>query len=408
MAEQSHRKLGFSLLRGLRSHTAGPAAGGETDVTPWAEVAPLVGQPRKREWGVTAASVTGASHQRSGLPNQDAIGWSPTSGSGLPLVVAVSDGHGSAKCFRSDRGSRFAVKAATTVLEQILLGDESPNPSAIKRVAEEWIPQNLVRRWRESVEEDLRDHPLTAGELDALEKRDGNAARQAVEDNPALAYGATLLVGAVAEEYALYLQLGDGDILTVADSGEVSRALPKDERLIANETTSLCSPNAWHEFRVHLQVLSGSPPALVLLSSDGYANSFRDEPSFLKIGSDLLRLIRTEGAVYIENNLEAWLMEASQSGSGDDITLGIVRRGDVGSADEQLKALRTQMQTLEDYLPRIEGCEKRFESASRSFLEARRRDTDVAKQLHRLRLGVLFALFLAGANLGIAVTLLFR
>ena len=32
------------------------------------------------------------------------------SGRGLPLVVSVSDGHGSDKCFRSDRGSRFAVQ----------------------------------------------------------------------------------------------------------------------------------------------------------------------------------------------------------------------------------------------------------------------------------------------------------
>src|SRR3712207_7048105 len=43
--------------------------------------------------------------------------------SGLPLVVSVSDGHGSHKCFRSDRGSRFAVKRAAQLVGEVL--DES-------------------------------------------------------------------------------------------------------------------------------------------------------------------------------------------------------------------------------------------------------------------------------------------
>ncbi|MFM7713741.1 MAG: protein phosphatase 2C domain-containing protein, partial [Microcystis sp.] len=59
------------------------------------------------KWRCIGESVKGASHVRSGLPNQDAIRWFPESGIGLPLILAVSDGHGSAKSFRSDRGSRF-------------------------------------------------------------------------------------------------------------------------------------------------------------------------------------------------------------------------------------------------------------------------------------------------------------
>jgi serine/threonine protein phosphatase PrpC len=57
-------------------------------------------------------TVPGASHLRAGVPNQDAILQVRESGRGLPVVVSVSDGHGSNKCFRSDRGSRFAVKTA--------------------------------------------------------------------------------------------------------------------------------------------------------------------------------------------------------------------------------------------------------------------------------------------------------
>ena len=144
-----------------------------------------------------------------------------------------------------------------------------------------------------------------------------------------LAYGATLLAVVVAESFILYLQLGDGDILVVSEAGEVSRApLPTDERLFANETTSLCLRDAWREFRSHFQVISASSPALILVSTDGYGNSFRDEAGFLQVGADVLAMIRADGLDAVSASLETWLTEASQEGSGDDVTLGILCRMD--------------------------------------------------------------------------------
>jgi hypothetical protein len=280
-------------------------------------------------WRVTGASVRGAGHVRAGLPNQDAIGWLPEVGEGVPLVVAASDGHGSAKCFRSDRGALLAVHTATQVMQDFLSGQpEAVTLSAVKRTAEERLPQELVRRWKAAVEDALRTTPFAAEELDTLAQKDGPAAPQAVEANPLLAYGATLLTVVVTEAFILYVQLGDGDILAVAEAGEVSRPVPPDERLFANETTSLCAPNAWRDIRVGFQALAGLPPALILLATDGYANSFRDDAGFLKVGSDLLEMIRAGGLDKVRDNLEGWLTEASQAGSGDDITLGILCRLD--------------------------------------------------------------------------------
>ena len=62
-------------------------------------------------------------------------------------------------------------------------------------------------------------------------------------------------------------------------------------------------------------------PALVLLSTDGYANSFRDDGGFLQIGGDVLQILREDGIEGVERNLTSWLSEASELGSGDDITL---------------------------------------------------------------------------------------
>lgn len=72
------------------------------------------------EWRIIGESVPGASHLRAGIPNQDAILQLRESARSLPLILSVSDGHGSDKCFRSDRGSRFAVKKAVQLVGEFL------------------------------------------------------------------------------------------------------------------------------------------------------------------------------------------------------------------------------------------------------------------------------------------------
>jgi serine/threonine protein phosphatase PrpC len=283
----------------------------------------------KTEWRVMAESVPGASHRRAGIPNQDAILQLREWGINSPLILTVSDGHGGNKYFRSHKGSHFAVNTATQLVRKFLKERSGDiNPSEIESKAKEWLPQELVGRWRAAVEADLRNKPLSPEELDMLEQKDGPRARRAVETNPALAYGATILAVAVEESFILYIQLGDGDILTVSETGETARPLPDDERLFANETTSLCSDQASQDFRLGFQPLSERGPALILLSTDGYANSFSNEAGFLKVGSDILEMLRADGFDTVNESLRKWLEEASEMGSGDDTTLGIICRMD--------------------------------------------------------------------------------
>lgn len=259
------------------------------------------------QWQVVGQSVRGASHERNGLPNQDAIYWLPAEGRGSSVVLTAADGHGSARYSRSHIGAALAVEKAALLTDEFLRSQDTVNNlSLIKHATEEWLPRALVRRWSEAVAEHLKTHPLPGGDPDAI------------------AYGATLLVAAVTERFVLYLQLGDGEILSVSDSGDVSRPLIKDERLFGNETTSLCAPEAWRDFRVSFQPLTQSPPALILLSTDGYPNSFRDEAGFMKVGSDLLRMIRDNGLASVNDQLAGWLRDSTRAGSGDDVTLGIL------------------------------------------------------------------------------------
>src|SRR5207249_2325964 len=236
------------------------------------------------EWQIVGKTVRGASHLRNSLPNQDYIDWLPNSGHGLTsgsrVILAISDGHGSPKYFRSDRGAKLAVQTALKEMEQFLR--EPGDPSTIKRLLDEQLPKKLVHSWRERVNSDLAENPIVTKQWNELAERESPAAVTIVQANQVLAYGATLLLVLVTEDYISYLQLGDGDILTISEKRTVSRPLPSDSRLIANETTSLCSHDAWKDFRVHFQALPGSspPPALIMLSTDGYSNSFRDPDGF--------------------------------------------------------------------------------------------------------------------------------
>ncbi|HKQ99893.1 MAG TPA: PP2C family serine/threonine-protein phosphatase [Pyrinomonadaceae bacterium] len=285
-------------------------------------------------WRAVGKSVRGATHGRNGMPNQDAIHWLPVSGTGSPLIMAVADGHGSRRSFRSQVGARLAVETAVQVVEDFLrVQTQTESLSATKRAAEEWLPVALVRNWLGAVAAHLGEQPLSADELQLLGADEAKPSVDALRPGAHLAYGTTILAAAATRDFILYLQLGDGEILTVSSDGEVTSPLPKDQRLFANETTSLCSPDAWRDFRVCFQVISNAPPSLILLTTDGYPNSFRDESGFLKVGSDILDMVRSDGLHMVDDQLEAWLTESTYAGSGDDVTLGLIYLEDVTESE---------------------------------------------------------------------------
>lgn len=283
---------------------------------------------------------------RADLPNQDAIGWQTSfSEAGSTVILVVSDGHGSKRSFRSAQGSRLAVRAMMELLQEFdkQLGGQR-NLSLIAGTTAVDLPRKIVQRWQDTVVDHLAANPLIETELEKLDA----AERQAVQQDRLLIYGATVLGVLATPRFILYLQLGDGDILVVSNAGEVTRPLPSDDRQFANETLSLCSPGAsggkrlpssgaagaWTEFRIRFQPLERSPPALILVSTDGYANSFRSETDFLKVGSDLRKMLRDEGIGFVRDNLEEWLSEASKNCSGDDVTLGMIYQAEAAPPED--------------------------------------------------------------------------
>lgn len=268
-------------------------------------------------WRIVGQSVRGAAHRRRQQPNQDAVAWWPRDGASATAIVAVADGHGSERSPRSADGARLAADAAVEMLRQLLEGPEALDAAVLRRLGEDVLPGRLLRRWRQAVRQHLAEFVLEPSDADP-----------ASMEGPFLAYGTTLLAAAVTTDTLLVLQIGDGDVLTVSADGSVIRPLPPDPRLLANATTSLCSADL-DDCRLIVQPLTEEVPALILLSTDGYANSFPDDAGFLQVGSDLLAMIRQAGLAAVSAQLQSWLDETSSQGSGDDVTLGLLCRGDL-------------------------------------------------------------------------------
>lgn len=272
---------------------------------------------RSGAWTAVVASELGSSHERNNLPNQDAVRVVASRGPTIGLVSAVCDGHGGDRYVRSDVGSRIGVAAACAAGLQtldVLVG--SPQPSDIARHLAGPLTESIVTAWQQAVHADVAARDFTAEEVDR--------AGVALADEPLIAYGCTLVLAVVAEHWIGIVQIGDGDVTTVADS-DVHAPVPTDARLVGGETTSLCLPSAVADARTC--VLIEPLPEALILTTDGYANSFASPDWRTSAGLDLRHHAATLGMDTIEALLPGWLAESAAVG-GDDVSMAFITRLD--------------------------------------------------------------------------------
>lgn len=244
-------------------------------------------------WRVISASVRGASHVRANKPNQDAYFADPERGEAETIRAFVADGHGGTTYTRSEKGSRLAVETAARIL-----GDDF-GPESFRG---DGFGKRMVEAWLEAVDADIRE-----GE----------------EPAERITYGTTLL-GCIGSGLGLaFFQLGDGDILAVDSSG-IRPVFAPDPRFLGGETLSMCSPNAvenlrWLDWNEPL-------PDMIMLSTDGYANSFPSADGFYEAAGEIAQHAREQRWHDLETSLPRWLADTTQRGSGDDITVVILAR----------------------------------------------------------------------------------
>jgi hypothetical protein len=272
-------------------------------------------------WFAFAASVRGASHESTGTPNQDSVMTSADRvAAGEPLVVAVADGHGDPRHFRSARGSYLATSIAGRIMESV--GGEVgrvPDADAVRDLLHSVLVPELKSRWDAAVRADTEAYPFTPKERDLLRTGD-------TETTP---YGSTVLLAGVSGRWLCLTQVGDGDIVVVDPSGSAGTPLPPDPAADGRRTTSLCSPGVEQLFRCTVIDLSSVPVSLVLLATDGFGNAQSEEPWHPSVGRDIAKLLAQNGVEWIGDHLFSWGARcASSEGSGDDTSLGLLVRGE--------------------------------------------------------------------------------
>lgn len=269
-------------------------------------------------WQIIGDSVRGASHKRNDKPNQDAWAYSEND---CCTVLSVADGHGSARHYRSDIGAKLAVQAALELLNEF--ADKHWDNTDVRQIkqAADYLPSQLVQTWRNAV--DIADD----NNIESAKERYST-------------YGTTLLAVLMTKHYAIYLQIGDGDLLVLNKEKQLYYPLSKNIQLIANETHSLCEDKAVYYVELGLQFFEHiPPPVLIFLATDGYANSFNNAEDFQQAVLDFQNQLITHGADKIQSCLADWLDETSEQGSGDDVTLTILWSKDVHN--ETTTELRT-------------------------------------------------------------------
>jgi hypothetical protein len=267
-------------------------------------------------WRAMTGTARGAAHHARGLPNQDSV-ESLAIDQAAAIVVAVADGHGHDRHFRSAAGSQLAARTACAVVEGLTAeaGKQPWTPEAAAALCDR-LPRAIVARWRDAVALDIAAHPYTAAELSALEQ---------AGDGPAIPYGSTLLVAVIAGSWLVCAQIGDGDLLAVRPDGGAWSPVGGDDLLDGYRTTSLCQPGAVSAFRTAAHDLRTTPLLALLLSTDGYGNAQAEEPWQPVVARDLAELAARHDHGWFAGQLPTWAERcASAAGSADDTTIALL------------------------------------------------------------------------------------
>jgi hypothetical protein len=270
---------------------------------------------RRVAWHAIVGSARGVAHYLRGLPNQDAAACQE--GPGGSIIVAIADGHGHSRHFRSAEGSALAVDVASLAAARLaaVLTSAGPAAPAVGAAARD-LPRAIVAEWRAAVAEQIIMRPYTKRERAALD---------AAGDGPEIPYGSTLLMAMIAGPWLVCAQIGDGDMLGVRPDGGLLYPVPGDDRLEGHQTTSLCQADAETSFRAGAHDLRETPLAAVLAVTDGYSNSQAEEPWQPGVARDLAEFAAARDTKWFEQQVPAWASRcASSEGSGDDTTVALL------------------------------------------------------------------------------------
>lgn len=276
----------------------------------------MVSNPGYKAYNFT---VMGASHKKVRKPCQDA---SVSINKSDYILTAVCDGHGGDDYFRSDRGSDFAVKAVTRCMNDRdilpMLEKYADDKAKINEMLIQ-LEKSIISSWNDLVEDDYTSDPFTDEELEPVNPQ--MRLRYAIGDKIERAYGTTMLVNVITDKFWFGIHIGDGECVTVDESGNFIHPIPRDDNCMFNFTTSICDRKAIYNMRHYF---STTLPTALFIGSDGVDNCFVSDEKLHDFYSMIMKSFRDSDESIAIFELLEYLPRMSQKGSGDDISLGII------------------------------------------------------------------------------------
>lgn len=262
---------------------------------------------------VFGTSVQGASHIRSDIECQDSLKKLICDDG--TIIMAVADGHGSKKCPFSKTGSSIAVNVFCKIMSEYVVNFASAPGTLLtylNREGDTKVAQAIDAEWKRRVYKNHRDNKREVP-LD----ENGEKILQQVYSQ----YGTTLLGLMLTEEFIFAFQIGDGDIIFTSEDG--FEPVIQGDKILGVETHSLGKMEAWKKAITAVRRIDfhDKLPSMFLMSSDGFANSYKNEDEFIKTCIEYFDMVKQYGAKAVDENLKNWLTETSAMGCGDDITL---------------------------------------------------------------------------------------
>lgn len=241
-------------------------------------------------------------------------------------ICVVADGHGSDNYPRTEYGSKYAVDAAiecvidfvNTADPKDVLKDNDNNYCMLNQLA-----KSILKVWYQSVEENFNKRPFSEEELLLVSEK---YKRKYISDNEEerhieKAYGCTLILFAVTEEYSFGLQIGDGKCVYIDSNGEFSEPIPWDENCQLNVTTSICDSDAIDEFRYFV---TEKKPTAVFIGSDGIDDSYASKEELYALYRSILKIFIENGVEVGKSEIKEYLPVLTKKGSGDDVSVALI------------------------------------------------------------------------------------
>ncbi len=241
-------------------------------------------------------------------------------------ICVVADGHGSDNYPRTEFGSKIAVDAAiknviefvNTAEKSQVINDAENNFERMNQLA-----KSILCSWYESVEEDYSKKPFTEKELEKVSDKYKNRylSENIEERKVEKAYGCTLIIYVITDDYSFGMQIGDGKCVLIDENGQFLEPIPWDDDCQLNVTTSICDDDAIDEFRFYI---SDKMPTAVFIGSDGIDDSYANEEELYALYRSILKIFIEHGDEVGKSEIREYLPILTKRGSGDDVSMGLI------------------------------------------------------------------------------------